>query len=143
MKVFFDTSVLVPAVVDQLKNHSVALEVLAKHTSGKSDGITSTHALAECYSVLTSLPLPRRVTPAEAQRLIEESIRGRLKVVDLVEADYCAAIEQLARSGLAGGIIYDALHAVAAQKAGCRRLYTYNVDHLRAVCVDTIVVSAP
>jgi predicted nucleic acid-binding protein len=143
MKAFFDTSILVPALVDQLKNHPVSLEVFAKHTSGQHDGVTSAHALAECYSVLTSLPVPRRITPSEARRLIDESIRERLEVMELREVDYGTAIEELSRRGLAGGIICDALHAVAAQKAQCSRLYTYNVDHFRAVCPDSIVVSAP
>jgi predicted nucleic acid-binding protein len=143
MRVFFDTSVLVPAVVDQLKNHSVALEIFYTRTSGQHQGVTSGHALAECYSVLTALPLPRWVTPTEAERLIEESICQRLEIVELGEGDYRSAIGRLSRSGLAGGIIYDALHAIAAEKAGCSRLYTYNVDHLRAVCADSVVVSAP
>ena len=143
MKVFFDTSVLVPALVDQLANHAAALELFVKYTSGRNQGHTSTHALAECYSVLTGLPLPRRVSTVEAKRLIDESIRARLHVVNLDDVDYAAAIERVTRDGLAGRIIYDALHAVAAEKAGCTRLYTYNVDHFRAVCPDSIVVSSP
>ncbi len=58
-------------------------------------GFCSTHALAEAYSVLTSLPPPNR--------------------------------------GLTGGIIYDALHLEAARKAGCARIYTYNLAHFRAL----------
>ena len=143
MKAFFDTSVLVPALVDQLGNHASALEVYAEHTSGSNRGCTSTYALAECYAVLTTLPLPRRVSAAEAKRLIDESIRARLEVVDLEESDYAAAIDRVSGSGLAGGVVYDALHAIAAEKAGCSRLYTYNVDHFRSVCRDPVVVSSP
>ena len=90
------------------------LEVFCKYTSGQHEGVTSAHGLAECYSVLTALPLPRRVTPTEADRLIEESICRRLQIVELGEDDYRSAIGRLSRSGLADGIIYDALHAIAA-----------------------------
>lgn len=143
MTVFFDTSVIVPALVDQLSNHAAALEVYARLSSGRNTGVTSTHALAECYSVLTGIPLPRRVTAAEAKLLVNESVLGRLTVVDLAKSDYVAAIERISRHGLVGGIVYDALHAISAEKAGCTRLYTYNVDHFRTICADSILVSAP
>ena len=143
MTVFFDTSVMVPALVDQLNNHANALEIYVRFTSRRNQDVTSTHALAECYSVLTGMPLPRRVTTVEAKRLIDKSIHTRLNVVDLTESDYASAVERVSRDGLVGGIIYDALHAIAAERAGCTRLYTYNVDHFRAICADSIAVSAP
>ena len=70
MRVLFDTSVLVPAVVDQFANHEAALEGLLRYTAGRHAGYCSTHALAECYATLTALPLPRRVLPAEARQLV-------------------------------------------------------------------------
>lgn len=143
MTVFFDTSVLIPAVVDQLSNHPASLQTFVTYTSGEHTGVTSTHALAECYAVLTRLPIPKRISTAEAQILIKESIAGRLKVASLGPQEYTAAIARVSRHGLAGGIVYDAVHAAVAGKAGCERIYTYNVEHYRLVCDDGIVVSAP
>ena len=63
MKVFFDTSALVTAIVDQLPNHAAALACyrrLAQRRRGPK-AVCSTHALAECYATLTALPLPRRL----------------------------------------------------------------------------------
>ena len=88
MRTLFDTSVLVPAIVDQLGNHRAAFDALHCFTDGDDRGYCSTHALAECYATLTVLPLPKRVLPDEARSLVEESIRGRLSAVELVLDDY-------------------------------------------------------
>ena len=78
MRTLFDTSVLVPALVDQLGNHRAAFDALRRYTDDDDRGYCSTHALAECYATLTALPLPKRVLPEEARSLVEESICGRL-----------------------------------------------------------------
>lgn len=52
---FFDTSVLVPAVVDQLANHEAAFEAFLNHTASPHRAYCSTHALAECYATMTNV----------------------------------------------------------------------------------------
>jgi predicted nucleic acid-binding protein len=143
VKVLFDTSVLVPALVEQLSNHAVCFETLRAYTSDGNIGVCSTHCLAECYSTLTALPLPRRVSPQEALALIERSVIGKLEVVELETADYQAALAKVVECGLTSGIIYDALHARVATKAGCQRIYTYNHNHFRPLCLANVLVSAP
>ena len=143
MTVLFDASVIVPALVDQLSNHPASFEIYRAYTTGRSRAVVSAHCLAECYSVLSSLPVPRRISSAEALRLIEESVVGRLQVVPLEESDYLHALALVSRLGLSGGIIYDALHAATARRTGCSRIYTYNVAHFRLVCPDGVTVSAP
>ncbi len=71
MKVFFDSSVLVAVVTDQLPNHPAALAAFVSHTGGGKLASTSTHALAECYATLSALPLPRRISGPEALHLLE------------------------------------------------------------------------
>ncbi len=143
MTVLFDTSVLVPALVDQLANHPACFSALISGTSGSNRGVCSTHALVECYSVLTSLPVRRRITAPDARRLVEESILPRFTVVALDAEDYRSAIRIVAESGLTGGIIYDALHLAAARREGCDRILTYNLRHFNALCPAEISVSAP
>ena len=116
-----------PALVEQLSNHAVCFETLKAFTSDGNIGVCSTHCLAECYSTLTALPLPRRVTPQEGLALIERSVMGRLEVIELEAADYRVALARVVECGLTSGIIYDALHARVAEKAGCQRIYTYNL----------------
>jgi predicted nucleic acid-binding protein len=141
--VLFDTSVLVPAMVDQLSNHPTSFACFRHYTSGQHEGFCSTHALAECYSILTTLPIPTPVTTSDARALVEETMLKRLGILDLDQATYRAAIVELADMGRPGGAIYDALHVHAARSQGCERIYTYNLEHFRALCGDDILVSAP
>ncbi len=143
MKVFFDTSVIVPALVDQLQNHQPALLALSEFTTEPHEALCSTHSLAESYAVLTALPLARRITPAEAQRLIAESVAARLTVRALSKADYLEATALVARAGLMSGAVYDALHVVAAVKSRSERILTYNLRHFRRLTPDHITVATP
>ena len=143
MNVFFDTSVLVAAVVDQLPNHLVALDCYRRYSSGEHTGYCSTHALAECYATLTALPLPRRVSAAEAFALVERNLLSRLRVIPLEDQDYLEALRLASAQGLLSGQIYDALHIAAARKAGCTRIYTYNLRHFQPLCPKDIEVSSP
>lgn len=143
MNVFFDTSVLVAAVVDQLPNHLVALDCYRRYSSGDHAGYCSTHALAECYATLTALPLPRRVSAAEACTLVERNLLSRLRVIALEDQDYLEALRLTSAQGLLSGQIYDALHIAAARKAGCTRIYTYNLRHFQPLCPKEIEVSSP
>jgi len=93
----------------------------------------STHSLAETYSVLTSLPLPKRISSVEARMLIEESILKRLHIVKLGIHEYLNALSNVSSKGLTSGMIYDVLHMEAAKKASCTRIYTYNIEHFEAL----------
>ena len=62
MRVFFDTSALVPVVTDQLPNHTTAFARFVAEMRSGGPVFTSTHALAECFSTLTALPLKRRIS---------------------------------------------------------------------------------
>ena len=143
MKVLIDTSVIVPALVDQLPNHQAALLALSEFTSEPNEAICSTHSLAECYAVLTALPLARRITPEEAHRLITESVAGRLTVRGPSKADYLEATGMIAQAGLISGAVYDALHVVVAKKSRCERILTYNLRHFRVLAPDPIAVVTP
>lgn len=143
MTVLFDTSVLVPAVVDQLANHESSFACFLEYTSEPHVGLCSTRALAECYAVLTTLPLARPVTPGDARTLIRETLLSRLRVVELKMERYLDAVDQLAENGRPGGAIYDALHVQVAKAEGCERIYTYNLQHFRPLCPEGILVSAP
>ena len=143
MRVLFDTSVLVPAVVDQLANHETALDALLAYTGGKHSGYCSTHALAECYATLTALPLRRRILPAEARQLVEESILGRLAAVPLTRDDYAAALRRVSDGGFASGVVYDALHVCCAESIPVDRILTANLTDFERLRPAGIVVVAP
>ena len=143
MRVFFDTSVLVPAVVDQLANHEAAFEAFLNHTASPHRAYCSTHALAECYATMTAVPLPRRILPGEARQLVQESILGRVAAVPLTAADYARALTRVADGGLTSGAVYDALHVCCAERMSIDRILTYNVRDFERCRPRGPVVTAP
>lgn len=75
------------------------------------DVALSGHALAETYSVLTRLPGDLRLDPSDAARLLGERFAPPL-VLGARETRRLPGT--LARLGVAGGAVYDALVALAA-----------------------------
>ena len=143
MKVCFDTSVLVAALVVHHPRHPVAFERLAAVHTGNLQGYVTTHGLAEVYATLTALPLKPRLSPSDALRLIDHSVMGRYKVVPLGARHYSDALALTVRQGLASGAIYDALHLIGARTAGCERLLTFNIRHFSPLSPDDPLVSEP
>jgi predicted nucleic acid-binding protein len=128
VRLFFDTSVLVSLAVAHHPHHDLAYAAFHQVTNGRHQGFVSTHGLAEAFSSLTRLPITPMVHPTEAYRFVSETVAAHCEVVALGEKDYLAALEAAARSGLRGGIIYDALQLHCAEKAKCERVYTFNVS---------------
>ncbi len=97
------------------------------------DRSVSTHTLAELYAVLTSLPMRPRISPAMARQLIAEVVATTETQVELSVADYTEVVARMGSLGLAGGSIYDALIARAAEKSEVDRLMTFNDRDFRRV----------
>ena len=83
MKVFFDTSVLVAAVIAQHSDHMRSFALLERIQNGKDEGFISAHSLAELYAILTKIPAPWRHSPAQALLSIEENILKYFKITSL------------------------------------------------------------
>lgn len=136
MRILFDTSVLVAGLVETHPMHSRAFPWLEKAQTGEIELLVSTHSLAELFSVLTTLPLNPKISPATAQQLIDEVVEISAAQVELSAADYQEVVSSMATKGLAGGVIYDALIAKAAQKSGADQLMTFNERDFRRVWPD-------
>jgi predicted nucleic acid-binding protein len=136
MKVCFDTSVLVAALVEDHPHNAPASTALLSAKGKKIQACVSAHALAELYSVLTRAPFTPPIYPAEVRQMIEQTVLPLVDVVALSAAEYRQVISECADAGWTGGAIYDAIHIRAARKAGCDQLYTFNVKHFRALAGD-------
>ena len=144
MKAFFDASVLVAAFVPAHPRHERAFERVRQAFSGETRMQVCTHTLAEVYSVLTTLPLSPRISPAAAARIVREDIEARAELQPLEADDYLAVVRSLGDAGLAGGVVYDALVLRAAQLAGAEVVYTFNPkDFLRVWPEGGIRVEEP
>jgi predicted nucleic acid-binding protein len=87
------------------------------------------HAIAEAFSVLTRLPADKRLTPAEAWRLLETNFVSEGRVVALDATVYPALFARAASAGIAGGRVYDLIIAETASRAAASALVTLNPKH--------------
>jgi toxin FitB len=106
-----DTSAAIALV---LEDHEAHAEAVA-HVRGRRLGLAG-HAWFETYSVLTRLPGAIRRSPSDAERLLTHNFPESTFLSASGTADLGA---ELARLGVAGGAVYDALVAAAARQAGC------------------------
>lgn len=105
-----DTSVAVPLLVRTHRAHAA----VARWWNGR-DVVLTGHALAETYAVLTRLPGDLRLAPEDAARLLAERFAAPL----LLRPETARRLPTvLARLGIAGGAVYDALVALAAAEHG-------------------------
>ena len=133
MKILFDTSVLVAALVESHPAYEAAFAWLQRIKSGHETGLIAAHSIAELYAILTTLPIRPRVAPHLAQQLIQQNVLAACAVIALAEDDYAAVIEHLAEMGIAGGVTYDALILYAALKAEVDRVITLNAKDFQRI----------
>lgn len=138
MKSYIDTNVLVAASVEDHPHHPPAFDLVRRVKSGEIEACLAAHGLAELYSVLTRAPFRPRVHPAEAGRFLEDNLLPHFELVTLSAEDYREVLNGCAAAGLIGGVVFDALHLRAARKAGCDRIYTFNVRDFRALASDDV-----
>jgi predicted nucleic acid-binding protein len=123
---FFDSSVLVPALLADHVHHARSFAAFA--AASRKNASCAAHSLAEVYSTLTRYPGKQRLSSEFAALLVQE-IEHRLTLVWLDGDEYLAAIDRIAGMGIVGGAVYDALIAACAAKAKADVVYTWNTAH--------------
>lgn len=136
MKVYVDTNLVIARTLTSQGQHAAAVQFFNNVRDQSSLPVISSHGVVEIYSVLSRIPQPLRLSPAEAWQTIEANVLPLFEVVELSMAEQLSVVRNCARQGIAGGLVYDALHMTAARKAGCERIYTFNVRHFRQVAPD-------
>jgi predicted nucleic acid-binding protein len=129
---FFDTTVLVAAMVEDEPRHEACAEAL----EAAKDGYASGHSLAECYATLTGGRLGVQLSPADAASLVRQDIRDRLSLVGLTANEYLKLLDSAGPAGARGGAIYDLLLLACARKTKSERVYTLNSRHFVALAPD-------
>jgi predicted nucleic acid-binding protein len=133
VKVFFDTTVLVAAVLEDHEHFERSFAVLS--AARRSSAFSAAHNLAEMYATLTRYPGKDRLS-AEQALISVEKIAERLTIIALDGSEYVGAIRRFAANGIIGGMLYDGLIAACALKAGADVLYTWNAAHFRMLGED-------
>ena len=137
--VYFDTSVLVPAIIAQHPHHESALARLKEVAQRKRRGHISAHGIAEFYSVLTRAPFKPPLHPSEVWRLIEEVILPHLELVTLTAEESLEVTRACATSGWTGNRIHDAMHLRCALKTKCEWIYTFKVKDFRSLAAPEMM----
>ncbi|MBC7262379.1 MAG: PIN domain-containing protein, partial [Chloroflexi bacterium] len=99
MRVLFDTSALIAAMVEAHPMHERALSWLQRVKKGTAVGIVAAHSIAELYAILTTLPVQPPIPPAIAQQLIHHNVLDTCQIVSLSDKDYTAIIDHLSEAG--------------------------------------------
>lgn len=133
MRVFLDTSVLLPAFLGEHPDHAACFHLLLQ--SQPTHAFCAAHTLAELYSTLTRMPPPYRAQPQQAILMIETAEK-HLTPIALVTDEYRQALQDASRRGIAGGTVYDFLIAACALKIGVDIIYTRNLKHFQQFGVE-------
>ena len=138
MKVFFDSSVLVAAMVEDEPAHEACAAALVSARNGWA----AVHSLLECFATLTGGRLGVQLAPAEAAQLIRANIYERLDLVSLTAAEYVGVLESSGPVGARGEAVCDLLLLAAARKIEAERILSLNVRHFTAFAPDLANVLA-
>jgi len=133
VNIFFDTTVLVAASVQDHPHHAQALPAVRRAQHQQDKGFISVHSIAEVYATLTRLPVTPRIHPVEAQRILVEDVLPYFEAVLIDLSDYVNALSNIATNGWIGAKIYDALLLSCAAKCKADRIYTFNLGDFRAL----------
>jgi predicted nucleic acid-binding protein len=108
LSVLLDTSAAIALVLEDHERHASTLEAVR----GRRLGLAG-HAWFETYSVLTRLPAGLRRSPADVIRLLAHDFPAS---VFLGEEQSVNLGGELARLGVTGGAVHDALVGAAARQ---------------------------
>jgi len=136
VRIFFDTSVLVAALIDDHPHYARAFPAIRPILNGEAAGLMAAHSLCETYSVLTRLPTAPRIAPDSAKRMIEDNLLPHFEPIALTSAETTTMIFAAAAEQVAGGAVYDAIQAACAMKGKADAIYTFNVRQFRLVAPD-------
>jgi len=125
VKVAFDTSVIVAAIVEAHPHHERATWWL--RTRRKLQRIASWHSYAEAWAVLTALPIEPRISGDVANAVLDR-VRRSITFVGSRSATYPSAAARCSARALRSGAIYDALHLVTAEAESADLLLTFNIE---------------
>jgi predicted nucleic acid-binding protein len=106
--------------------------------------IMAAPALVEAYSVLTRMPLPRRLSPDNAWRLLEADFLDQ--AAEIVAPDAAAYRDLLSSApgqGTAGGRIYDAVIVACARAARVDAILTCNERQFVPLATGAIEIVVP
>ena len=96
-----DTSCMVAAVCTWHEHHAAAAAGIEQRLGRGERMAIAAHALVETYAVLTRLPAPHRLAPADAWALVKANFVTRAALVSLSGAAHTTLLEGWPQPGSA------------------------------------------
>src|SRR5581483_6526128 len=105
-----DTSCMVAALCAWHEHHQPAVQEIERRLSKGESLVVAAPALMKTYAVLTRLPPPHRLSPADSRTLLNANFMAHhVETVALTVGAYHRLLQEAAERGLAGGSVYDAV----------------------------------
>jgi predicted nucleic acid-binding protein len=135
---------MIAAVCGWHEHHAAATREFQRRLEVGEVLVVAAPAVVETYSVLTRIPSPYRLSPADALALLEASFLGDgMELVALDTARYAALLRGAPERGIAGGRTYDAVIVACAESAGVDVILTYNERQFRALASQGTEIVVP
>ncbi len=120
---------MIAAVCTWHERHEAAVSEIERRLDTGDQLAIAAHALVETYAVLTRLPAPHRLAPADAWALVKGNFIDHAAVVTLDANAHVGLLGRLAATGIGGGRTYDAVIAECASQARADAILTFNPRH--------------
>ncbi len=120
-----DTNVIVAVALEGHEDHVVATGDLEQRLSAGDTMVVAVHVLVESYSVLTRMPMPFRLSPADTVAFLEDLVLNAA-VTNLQADAYLPLLREASEARVSGGRIHDMLIAAVSVAAGADVLLTFN-----------------
>jgi predicted nucleic acid-binding protein len=120
---------MVAAVCSWHEHHPAALEEIDRRLGEGEDLLVPAPALVETYAVLTRLPAPHRLSPADAWALLDANFIQPATLVALPSSSYVKVLRRAVAEGVAGGRTYDVVIAACVRHGRAETVVTLNRRH--------------
>jgi len=134
---------MVASVCAWHEHHERATTELERRFAQREAMVVAAPALVEAYAVLTRLPPPHRLSPADAFSLLEANFVDAARLVALDVRSYRNLLRQAARGSVAGGRTYDSVIVACAVKAGASALLTFNATDFQNLVTKGLEIVIP
>jgi predicted nucleic acid-binding protein len=135
---------MVAAVCGWHEHHARAARELDRRLGHGETLTIAAPALVETYAVLTRLPPPHRLAPAESLALLEANFVGPdVELAALDGEGYRRLLRRAPEQDVAGGATYDAVIVACALAAQVIALLTFNERQFRPLAPATLAIVVP
>lgn len=138
-----DSNCLVAVVSPWHEHHEAAAAELGRRLDRGETMALAAPALVEACAVLTRVPAPHRLSPADAHRLLDINFVRRGTVVALEGVACVDLLAKAAEDRVAGGRTYDAVIAACAMRTSADALITFNEQDFRGLTGPGLAIVVP